>query len=274
MKKQDTERTAVLTKSGKTVEINVPFRKTKGRSFSTAEKQVDKLLSKGYKLTFKSKGGKAAKKGKVKKAGKSSLLMKGFQSPISAEEYPKSIKELSSLIGIGLPKEEINVDMIGFIRALEVDENPLPYLHKSVDKARKLKIMLTYDESGSCHFVLRPLLAFADSLVKSPDVDVYLAPNFNGHIQNEKDLSQTKEFDLILYFGDVDIYRFLPKWVEKKAYQKLLCLSVFNKKHSEPYRNEVIEKDFNHNNVFINAVDPECDDTVAKAIRMASKVLK
>ena len=53
-----------------------------------------------------------------------------------------------------------------------------------------------------------------------------------------------------------------------------MCLSVFGKNNEKLYRDEMIEREFNHNNVFINGVDPDCDDTVAKAIRMASKVLK
>jgi len=85
-----------------------------------------------------------------------------------------------------------------------------PYLSKPILGPLK-DVLLSVDHSGSCSELIPITRALGKMLAKYPEISLDYSENFNGHLNFDtypvvaKKL-ESRTYDLILYFGDQDVY--------------------------------------------------------------------
>lgn len=221
-KKSDTENTKDL----KAAEKEDP--KKSGKKKAKRGSRGGRKKSKKPSTKPSTKANKAEGKG----SGSSMGASKKFYLN-GAAHLPKCSSAAKTLSGgIGNDESKLGVDMIGFVRALKLGIDPMPYLASEVKAKKKFRILISPDISQSCASSIEPARAIAAGLKVNPDLDVIVWENFNGSFAVDKksypyfdpkylgfcadnlDLPTSKEsaikllqeVDIIFYIGDHDVY--------------------------------------------------------------------
>jgi hypothetical protein len=174
-------------------------------------KELKALMASGWELVsitpcYKPAKGAAAKEKRKKKEDSSRGMKPMIYTPQKAElsaDAAECARIIAQIIGMGEKSQEkgrYNLDVVGFATSYEKGENPIPYLSKPVEAVRRPCLLVSPDDSGSCHEDSGFIWSFCNQLARH--YQVFMQRNWNGRLSQPVEA----EVDLILYIGDEDFF--------------------------------------------------------------------
>ena len=131
------------------------------------------------------------------------------------------------------------VDVDGLLMALEIGENPIPYLEKPVERSN-IKVLITPDCSGSTQGWNGVAQGWAQVLASHENLDVIYVQNSNGWLIADLGDKETKNLvqsvDLLVYLGDCDGRELCERYASYGT--TVIALDSFCARVAEPRRRD------------------------------------
>ena len=242
---------------------------------SREEREIAILLSKGYKMTKESSGAGGGAGDKAAEVG--AMLQNLLYKPIPHDrptDASRSMAAMRELIGSLSDRdtERPRVDIGGLLVALEGADDPTRYLEVATPTHPKIRVLMTIDQSGSCLGDADIWEKWANDLVRRGNkdgVNVIVSYNANGSISVEAQSWFYRQFDLIIYCGDMD-------WLTMSELGSLPPTTQLVVLSKVGYRQRSAFLDARYSTrsrLVFNAVDPMSDDSCAYCIEYACRHL-
>lgn len=244
---------------------------------SREEREIAILLSKGYKMTKESSGAGGGGGAGDKAAEVVAMLQNLLYKPIPHDrptDASRSMAAMRELIGSLSDRdtERPRVDIGGLLVALEGADDPTRYLEVATPTHPKIRVLMTIDQSGSCLGDADIWEKWANDLVRRGNkdgVNVIVSYNANGSISVEAQSWFYRQFDLIIYCGDMD-------WLTMSELGSLPPTTQLVVLSKVGYRQRSAFLDARYSTrsrLVFNAVDPMSDDSCAYCIEYACRHL-
>lgn len=212
------------------------------------EKRFRRLLSRGWRVdtstpetTGGGKGqgknaglGESQAQGRKRKGGNTSSVCRTTPKATreelqSAKKSVELLRELAGRSAREVTFQGTTVDVEGLLVALEVGDNPLPFLEVPRERPQ-IRVLITSDISGSTQGWSGLSQAWAQHLTKLEGADIWHLLNYNGkflfedmylgEIENmpfDEMLSFLPRFDLVVYLGDTDGFELCKAYAQQGA---------------------------------------------------------
>jgi len=197
--------------------------KAEKKTLEQREPSLEKeSLDDNSESSTKPKRGRRGGRGNRQKAHKKETLQrhseKSSNSPVYSyqpiqvnkklkESVKASAKLIKELVGksIHTCESSYDIDIEGLMVAIEIGEDPTPYLEIPEQKPR-MRILVTPDCSGSCQDWSGVAQGWALELQSIPGIEVFYVENCNGEMLCNKETKEDliKKQDIIIYLGDGD----------------------------------------------------------------------
>lgn len=197
-------------------------------------------------------------------------------TPEIRKSAEKSAEFLMELVGRAAAKTPsgTTVDAERLLVALEIDDNPLPWL-EAPQMRPSLKVLVTPDCSGSTQGWSSLGQAWAEAVSKIPGVDALYVENVNGEFRlpDGAPLKQWKELvrqvDVAIYLGDGDGHDLCHQYAQAGA--TVVAFDNYLARTEKARLKEVSEKQSGGCVYWIDRVSAKAPDTWYDALRLVLK---
>lgn len=247
---------AMKSPDGKVIRrIDVPKQRTRDLTKLTdGEREVQKLLSRGWKFNGKGNGGGRVRSGKMPAPpgwrqvsdptdeGNEERVGSAFETEeldIDLSDYAEVVQVLSTMqqAGFGNKMTPVGIGPEPFLlaKAMKTQQDFVPYLYWEKKRPTKA-ILITVDTSPSCASVSPMAKALAKALAKAPALSLEYDENFNGESYSEEVRTKldNKWYDLVIYLGDTD---FRHSRLDRADFRCIALMSLRNRGYLRSYSN-------------------------------------